>query len=243
MTVVRWDADTVPEAALQTRQAEVVPLLPEGASILEVGSGEGGTFGLVAGSGSLQLGIDISVPLLRHARDRDSRSANVQADARHLPLAGNTFDVAMAQELLEHVPDWQVALEELFRTARQRVVVTVPYRQRLKGRRCPHCGEWTPLYGHLHRFSPETFAPWQVRGRMTLKTIRPPLGWRAYWRKAAAWFSRKRGTGKQEVMLRCPGCAAFFPQGLRWQRVTDRLWRLLTRKPEWLLVVWEIGKQ
>lgn len=43
-------------------------------------------------------------------------------------------------------------------------------------------------------------------------------------------------------MLRCPGCAAFFPQRLRWQRVTDRLWRLLTRKPEWLLVVWEIGK-
>lgn len=129
---------TTSESDLQARQAHVLPLLQGMNSILEVGCGEGKTR-LLSKSARLVVGVDICPTLLRKARDLGNQE-NVQADARRLPLGAAVFDVVMALEVLEHVPDWDEAVEELLRVARHRVVVTVPYQERLKGRTCPHCG-------------------------------------------------------------------------------------------------------
>lgn len=237
------DAETVHEADLQARQAHVLPLMPEDASILEVGSGAGQTLRILPHTGRLLLGVDISPDLLKEAHDSNDHFENVQADAEHLPLKTNSFDVAVAQEVLEHVSNWQVALEELCRVARRQVVVTVPYREWPKGQRCPECGQWVPLYGHIHQFSAAAFAPWQERGRMSAMLVRPPLTWRGYWKKAAAWLCKRPEVKEAETLARCPSCKTLFSPGLRWQRMFDRAWRLLTRKPEWLLVVWELAEE
>jgi SAM-dependent methyltransferase len=241
MTTECWDAETVVEIDLLTRQAHMLPLLQGADSILEVGSGKGRTLELLTKPGRLLSGVDISPTLLQTAHYSGSGFSNVQADAQQLPLAGASFDIVVAQDVLEHIANWQQALEELFRVARRRVVITVPYQEQIKRQQCPHCGARVPFYGHLHHFGAEGFAAWQTRGQMTVRTIDPPLDLQGYLRKALRW-SRRKQKPEEGAMLRCPGCMAFVPPGLRWQRAVDRLHRLITHKPEWLLVVWEIGE-
>jgi SAM-dependent methyltransferase len=251
MVAPRWrkmveknrEAKHIPEADLRARQAQVVSLLPERGSILEVGSGEGHTLRLLDKPSRRLVGIDISLAALYNSAEGTPGFDNVQADAQLLPLAADSFDVAVALEVLEHLADWPRALEELFRVARERVIVTVPYREWLKGRRCPNCGDWAPLYGHLHHFVPATFEPWQHRGKMTIKTVGLPSGWRAYWQKSLAWIRKSQSTEENTITLHCPNCATSFPQGLRWQRAVDRVGRLLMRKPEWFLIIWDIGSK
>jgi SAM-dependent methyltransferase len=194
---------------------------------------------LLVGGGDLLLGIDLAPKLLHESAAAHSEVEHLQADAQRLPLAEATFEIAVAQEVLEHVVDWQQALEELFRVAQRRVVVTVPYREWLKSQHCPQCGARAHLYGHRHRFAPETFSPWRHRGRITMETIAPPLDWRDYGRKGLRWLTRK-GEHGESAMVRCPECGTLFPPRLRWKRAIDRLWRIVSRKPEWLLVIWEI---
>ncbi|MGD8627305.1 MAG: class I SAM-dependent methyltransferase [Anaerolineae bacterium] len=239
MSIGHWDAESVPETDLQTRLARVLPWLGGVNSIVEVGSGRGQTLRRLAGSADLLLGIDLAPELLHQSATAHGEVEHVQADAQRLPLADDTFDTAIAQEVLEHVADWSQVLEELFRVARRRVVITVPYQEWLKGLHCPQCGTWARLYDHRHRFSPETFSLWRHRGRVTIQTIAPPQGLRDYGRKGLRWLARKSEQG-ETAMVRCPECGALFPPELRWKRAIDRLWRIISKKPEWLLVVWEL---
>jgi SAM-dependent methyltransferase len=234
-------ADPTPEKDWRARQAHVLPLLEGAASVLEVGCGQGRTLRLLAAPGRQVVGIDISAAHLLKAGEAGCNLDLVQGDAGKLPLTDAAFEAVLAAEVLEHVPDWQQALEELFRVARPRVVVTVPYRQRLKAFRCPHCHTRLPLYGHLHSFSPGSFAPWQDRGRHTVTTIGAPAGWGAYGRKARTWF---RTNGRHaESGQQCTGCGALVTPGLRWQRAADRLWRLIAHTPEWILATWDLGPE
>lgn len=50
----------------------------------------------------------------------------IQADAQNLPFEDNSFDVAVMEEILEHIPDPVKGLKEAKRVAK-RVIVTVPY--------------------------------------------------------------------------------------------------------------------
>jgi demethylmenaquinone methyltransferase/2-methoxy-6-polyprenyl-1,4-benzoquinol methylase len=66
--------------------------------------------------------VDLSARMLEQAGNRMSRVGLdftlQQADARRLPYADDTFDVAMTAHLLEHLPDPRVALAEMVRVTR-----------------------------------------------------------------------------------------------------------------------------
>lgn len=47
-------------------------------------------------------GIDVSLVTIRRARDRNPGLTSVQADARHLPLAAETFAAAVSNSTLDH---------------------------------------------------------------------------------------------------------------------------------------------
>lgn len=58
----------------------------------------------------------------------EGRARTVEGDALDLPFDDGTFDVVIAAEVLEHIPDDQLAMNELARVVRPggRVAVTVP---------------------------------------------------------------------------------------------------------------------
>mgnify|MGYP000591044273 CR=1 FL=1 len=64
----------------------------------------------------------------------------------------DSIDNVVAMEVVEHVPDDNLAISELCRVARKRVIITVPFRERIRTVLCVHCNKYTPYSGHLHSY-------------------------------------------------------------------------------------------
>lgn len=69
--------------------------------------------------GYAYTGVDISEPMMTKLRQKVAgtphRLTLLAADATALPLATDTFDVAIAAHLLHLIPEWQTALDEMLR--------------------------------------------------------------------------------------------------------------------------------
>jgi phosphatidylethanolamine/phosphatidyl-N-methylethanolamine N-methyltransferase len=91
-----------------------------GGRILEVGVGTGISL-LSYNRNNRVVGVDISVPMLRRARERVAENGltNVDAlavmDAKHLALPDRSFDVVVAQFVITAVPDPEATLDEFVR--------------------------------------------------------------------------------------------------------------------------------
>lgn len=62
----------------------------------------------------------------------------------------SSVDTVVCMEVLEHIEDDRLALSELFRVARKRVIITVPFNEKRRTTPCIHCNKTTPLNGHIH---------------------------------------------------------------------------------------------
>jgi 2-polyprenyl-3-methyl-5-hydroxy-6-metoxy-1,4-benzoquinol methylase len=98
-----------------------------GRTVLDVGCGTGWFSQWAASRGGRVTSLDIGVRLLTEARKR-SGSRPVAADACHLPLESDRFDVVISSECIEHTTNPLLALREIHRVARPGglIVVTVP---------------------------------------------------------------------------------------------------------------------
>ncbi|MFL5927210.1 MAG: class I SAM-dependent methyltransferase [Gaiellaceae bacterium] len=86
--------------------------------VLEAGCGWGAfAAAVIARTGAELVAIDISPRMVELARERgvDARVGTVE----DLPFAGETFDVAVANWMLYHVPDLDCGLSELARVVRR----------------------------------------------------------------------------------------------------------------------------
>jgi len=95
-----------------------------GLRILEVACGRGGFVRELARAGADVTGCDFSSTALRVGReklhDADSngwRGGFVQGDAQALPFSDCSFDIIISCETIEHLPDPQTALREMWRVA------------------------------------------------------------------------------------------------------------------------------
>lgn len=106
----------------------VAEALPRGGSVLDVGCGEGFVASYLGDRiGQLWIaGLDASDEALRFAAARTKLGRFVQADATVLPIANRSVDLAIALEVLEHLPDPEWALCELRRVSRGPVIVSTP---------------------------------------------------------------------------------------------------------------------
>ena len=101
--------------------------LPAGASILDVGTGNGTMFVPLAGRYRV-VGIDTSPDLLaRHVDRAHVAMASVLA----LPFADRSFDLVICSCLLHHVEDRARAVREMARVARRAVFLVEPNRWNL----------------------------------------------------------------------------------------------------------------
>ena len=90
------------------------------ARVLEVGCGTGvltRALARVANAGSV-VGVDLAPALIERARELSPDIRFDVADARSLPFADGSFDLAVFDSTLSHVPGPERALAEAFRVLR-----------------------------------------------------------------------------------------------------------------------------
>jgi arsenite methyltransferase len=104
-----------PGGADLTVHALEVLALPEGARVLDMGSGPGTTLSLLARSGLRPLGLDYSAAL---AAESGAVAPSVRADAEHTPFRTGSIDAMFMECVLSAVPDKAAALAEAARVLR-----------------------------------------------------------------------------------------------------------------------------
>lgn len=87
--------------------------------ILEIGVGNKTLNSILKNKGYKVKSVDILKEL----------SPDFVADVRKLPFGDNEFDVALAFEILEHIPfdDFSVALNEISRVTKKKILISLPY--------------------------------------------------------------------------------------------------------------------
>ncbi len=138
-------------------------------SVLDVGAYFGDFLKLARDDGRQIKGVEINAARVNLANAilgdevvvLDSRNGSLGS------FADDSFDNVVCMEVLEHQPDHRFALAELCRVARSKVIITVPFHEKIQQVICLHCHQYTPYHGHLHRYDFGTFheltpARWQV---------------------------------------------------------------------------------
>ena len=110
----------------------VMAHVPEGATVLDAGCGEGVLSVLMAQRGFDVVGVDLSVPNIDAAQDYlegadlSGQVCFQTGDAENLPFDDDAFDCVVSNHVLEHLPSFEAGLRELYRVTRRHVVVAVP---------------------------------------------------------------------------------------------------------------------
>lgn len=104
------------------RQRKSLGLRTEGLDVVDIGCGAGTQTLAWARAGHRASGFDVSSPLIELATSRAGKES-VPAhfyvgSATDLPCEDRSADVVLLSELLEHIPDWQQALNEALRILR-----------------------------------------------------------------------------------------------------------------------------
>ena len=164
-------------------------------SVLDVGCGEGvltvewadrlGDTQVEAdaprGTGGRVVGIDLDDPKLRAEWERRSRP-NLEfrvEDATSLSFEDDSFDIACAIEVLEHVPDPEATLREMARVARRHLLVSVPREPLWRGlnmARGAYLRDLGNTPGHVNHWSKRAFTSLLSRYG-TVEQARSPFPW------------------------------------------------------------------
>ena len=93
-----------------------IDLSQENIKVMDVGA-EAGRFSLLAvDSKATVVSVDINSYALKRLKLKNKQISIIQADARHLPLKDEIFDVVFMIEVLDYIPELNSALAECKRT-------------------------------------------------------------------------------------------------------------------------------
>ena len=155
--------------------------------VLEIGAGSAGvmrTF-LARHPDATAVAMELSPPSLRATKAGGSPSLRaVAGNALQLPFRDRAMDAIVAFEVIEHLPDVPVALQEMLRALRRPgyVIIGLPN----------HASLWTPLEDRLRTRDRRAFGVERGRG-----------AWR-WWKRNAALAWRKRISRNAEFLYREP---------------------------------------
>ncbi|MDB5693184.1 MAG: Methyltransferase type 11 [Alphaproteobacteria bacterium] len=144
----------VPGHPRQDVLAEKVIALSRGGKLLEIGFGDGYLLAKLASIFEC-YGCDISAENVRQMQERfPTVKFEVSRTDGRLPFADGFFDLFVASEVLEHLPndELKIMTEEIRRVLKPggRAIVTFPARERLADLDCfcPNCGHTFHRWGH-----------------------------------------------------------------------------------------------
>ena len=152
-------------------------------SILDVGCGEGVlTLEWAERLGARRVvGIDLDDPKLRAEWEKRSRP-NLEfrvEEATSLSFEDDSFDMACATEVLEHVPEPEATLAEMARVARRHLLVSVPREPLWRGlnmARGAYLRDLGNTPGHVNHWSKRAFTSLLSRYG-TVEQARSPFPW------------------------------------------------------------------
>ena len=129
-------------------------------SLLDAGCGEGMTLRQLTDQlPSRVTAFDIDPVCVEYARQGFPAVDFCVADITELPFEDKSFDLSIALEVLEHLPEPGKGLEELLRTTRSHIILSVPHEpffslgSLLRGKYLKHLGR-----------HPEHIQAWSSRG-------------------------------------------------------------------------------
>ena len=165
----------------ENRGFALLSCLPEIGNILEIGCGTGGFLAAAAKSGRNAIGIDIASRWLVVARRRlrdvfkyNNNSAMIPACAENLPYRDNSWDLIVADSLLEHVDDSVAVIREMVRVISPGGLILIWTPNRRWPGPDPHVGLW------LVKFLPKEWAKKYLnsrRGNIFRPECRSDLEW------------------------------------------------------------------
>jgi SAM-dependent methyltransferase len=148
--------------------------------VLEVGLGEGEISDQLRERYPAAELVGLDLPDDALAADWRGRGlTGLFGDAHQLPFPPATFDLVLAIEVLEHVPDPRGALGELARVARRDLVLSVPREplwRALNLARGSYVKDLGNTPGHIQHWSRGGFAA-LVREHFDVTAVRSPLPW------------------------------------------------------------------
>jgi ubiquinone/menaquinone biosynthesis C-methylase UbiE len=141
----------------------ILKFVRPGETILDSGTGEGNLSILMAKAGAVVTGVDISAPNVAAAKkivqeefkEVGQRPHFQEGDAEALPFPDGSFDCVVSNHVLEHLPDFDKGLREIYRVTKCRAIVAVPT--------CLNFSSWSLLGGspYYHFSKRSLFAlPW-----------------------------------------------------------------------------------
>lgn len=114
---------TIP--CMKKRIEKIVELVGSEKEVLECGCNEGFVSKALLEAGNLVTSTDLDPEMIRKAKKIFDLNV-IKADVNALPFEDDSFQVVVAGELLEHTTNPGRALTEIFRVAREKVVITIP---------------------------------------------------------------------------------------------------------------------
>lgn len=114
----------------EQRYEKALASVSENDDLLEIGTGLGVFSARVAPAVATYRGIEYDGDTCKAAKTRVTDPEWIQeGDAQSLRFAADSFDAVICLEVLEHLPDYRKALDEICRVLRQdgRLVASIPY--------------------------------------------------------------------------------------------------------------------
>ncbi len=143
--------------------------------ILDLGCGDGFLSCMLAERGHRVDAMDISGERLSKFAER-AKKLNVRqicGSVFEYDFSGE-YDVIVSSEVLEHLEDYKSVLRTVCRILKPggRLVVSVPYRERINTCKCPYCMKEFNMYGHLHSFDEKVFQDLSVELGLNITGIK-----------------------------------------------------------------------
>jgi ubiquinone/menaquinone biosynthesis C-methylase UbiE len=136
-------------------------------SFLEIGCNSGHYLKKLKGKCKRIVGIDIDRESVLKAKKKTGLKEIFIANSNNLPFNDKEFDWVMASEVLEHIPDFEKALNEIKRVARKKILITIPIEKAYWWRAIKLFGYKPHKVGHVHSFYSkdieEKMLPWKLK--------------------------------------------------------------------------------
>jgi ubiquinone/menaquinone biosynthesis C-methylase UbiE len=149
-------------------------------SLLDVGSGEGVVLGLINESHDVRLlGMDLDPKRIQVAQQLTPSESFFVGDAQVLPFEDNSFDIIIMLEVLEHVGNPHLALNEAYRVTRNYLLASVPHEPwwRLGNLvRLKYLRTFGNTPEHIHHWTLSGFQS-LIRSRFSILTTKTPALW------------------------------------------------------------------